>query len=98
MLNIYCSRFRTDIAEGALIAIYKELNGAFLSRLLEILRGTSTWPEAEVCLFCIASISKEVITAIKLQNNMEAASFLKAVHTWVLGSQYETGQCTLFLH
>lgn len=86
----YFNRFRASIAEGALIAVFKELNGSFLSLILEILHGAACWQDAEVCLFATASISKEVIAATKHQNQ-GVTSFLKAVYAWLLGSPYETG-------
>ncbi|KAI5069093.1 hypothetical protein GOP47_0015394 [Adiantum capillus-veneris] len=83
------TRFRANAAEGALKAIYKELGGTFLSLILEILSGTSSWQDAEVCLYAAASISKEVLAAAREQNHV-AISLLGAVYTRVLGSSDET--------
>lgn len=91
----FCNgRFRANAAEGALIAIFKELNEAFLSLILEILNGTSSWQDAEVCLYAAASISKEVVAAAKAQNQV-AISFLNAVYTRLLGSSDETSMFLL---
>ncbi|MCO5569522.1 hypothetical protein L7F22_023235 [Adiantum nelumboides] len=84
----YFTRFRANAAEGALKAIYKELEGTFLSLVLEILNGTSSWQDAEVCLYASASISKEVLAAAREQNQL-AITFLGAIYMRVLGSSDE---------
>lgn len=86
----YFTRFRSSAADGALKAIFKELDGTFLSLIPEILNGTSSWQDAEVCLFAAASISKEVIAAARAQNQI-AISFLGAIYMQVLGSSIENG-------
>ncbi|KAH7441186.1 hypothetical protein KP509_03G028200 [Ceratopteris richardii] len=82
-------RFRTNVAEGALKAIFKELNGTLLSVILEMLNGASFWQDAEVCLYVASSISQEVIAAARLQNQT-AVSFLNVLYARVLKLSNET--------
>lgn len=97
------NRFRGNIADGALIAIFKELNSAFLSLVLEMLNGAMSWQDAEVSLFAAASVSKEVIAISKRQNQDEIPEilFLKGICTWLFGAATARGninrQNTVFL-